>query len=304
MSARKQGPDGKPKKGYWRVPLWWLGLLFNMVGEVGNMLAYGLAPASVVAPVGSVGVFFNEIIAVVFLKEPFRKRDAFGLLGVVAGVVLIIIGVPQDEKPLNAMILRHEIFTNGVAYGYLIALSLVVLFFIGYLEPRYAQRTLFVWLILCSVISSVTVICARGFSSILTQLAGGDCVVASCIAGELFPPCTLTVGQWIFWLLIVVIVITAIWSAYYLNKAMMIFGNTEVVPVYYCTFTMASIIGGAVVYGEFEAMTWFGGLMFGLGCAAAFGAVASWPRAPNAPHRRVERRGPSRQRPFAVVTPG
>lgn len=39
-----------------------------MVGEVGNMLAYGFAPASVVAPVGSVGVFFNEIIAVLFLK--------------------------------------------------------------------------------------------------------------------------------------------------------------------------------------------------------------------------------------------
>jgi hypothetical protein len=63
-----QGPDGKPKKGYWRIPLWWLGLLLNMGGEIGNMLAYGFAPASVVAPVGSVGVFFNEVIAVVFLK--------------------------------------------------------------------------------------------------------------------------------------------------------------------------------------------------------------------------------------------
>lgn len=37
------------------------------------MLAYGFAPAAVVAPVGSVGVIVNELIAVFFLKEDFRR---------------------------------------------------------------------------------------------------------------------------------------------------------------------------------------------------------------------------------------
>jgi hypothetical protein len=62
-------------KSYWRIPLWWLGLLLNMGGEIGNMIAYGFAPASVVAPVGSVGVFFNEVIAVVFLKVSGGPRS-------------------------------------------------------------------------------------------------------------------------------------------------------------------------------------------------------------------------------------
>lgn len=270
---RNEGPDGKPKKGYWRIPLWWIGLLLNMVGEVGNMLAYGFAPASVVAPVGSVGVFFNEIIAVLFLKEPFRRRDAFGLAGVIAGVVLIILGVPEGKTPLNAAILLSHFYSNPLAYGYLILLTCMVLFFIFYLEPRYAQRSIFVWLLLCSIISSVTVICARGWSSMLTQFVGGDCGSQHCVGVQLFSPCMLTIGHWLFWTLIVLVVITAIWSAIYLNKAMMIYGNTEVVPVYYCTFTLISIIGGAVVYREFSTMTITGGILFGVGCIGAFGGV-------------------------------
>ena len=49
-------------------------------------------------------------------------------------------------------------------------------------------------------------------------------------------------------MLIIVILVTAIWSALYLNKCMMCFGNTQVVPFYYCTFTTLSILGGGVVY--------------------------------------------------------
>jgi hypothetical protein len=138
---------------------------------------------------------------------------------------------------------------------------------------RYAQQSIFVWLLLCSMISSVTVICARGWSSMLTRFATGECAAEHCVGDELFKPCALTIGHWLFWILIALVVVTAIWSATYLNKAMMIYGNTEVVPVYYCTFTLISIIGGAVVYREFANITVMGGIMFGLGCVGAFAGV-------------------------------
>ena len=69
------------------------------------------------------------------------------------------------------------------------------------------------------------------------------------------------------------ILVTAIWSALYLNKCMMCFGNTQVVPFYYCTFTTLSILGGGVVYKEFDVMTWQQGLMFGFGIVLAFSGV-------------------------------
>jgi hypothetical protein len=46
---------GREKQTYLRSKLWWLGLLLMAVGESANFISYGLAAASVVAPLGTVG---------------------------------------------------------------------------------------------------------------------------------------------------------------------------------------------------------------------------------------------------------
>jgi len=270
---RNQGSDGKPVKAFVKLPLWWVGILLNAGGEVGNMLAYGFAPASVVAPVGSVGVVVNEIIAVTFLKEPFRRRDILGLCGVICGVCLIIFGVPETEGDLSVhLLLSDEVWLNPRAYWYVLALILMLKALIVWFEPRYAQRQILVWLGLCSTISSMTVLACRGFSSLIT-LVPEDCAGSSCAHGVVHVPCATTIGHWFFWVSLLVIVVTAVWSAYYLNRAMQVFGNTEVVPVYYCTFTLMSIIGGAFVYNEFQHVTLAGGFMFGGGILLALFGV-------------------------------
>ena len=194
---------GRPSKAFIRLPLWWVGITLNALGEVGNMLAYGLAPAAVVASVGSVGVVVNQIIAVCCLKEQGRKRDLGGVCGVVAGVVLIIFGVPETEKELTVQVmLSAEVFLAPRAYVYLSALVVVIAVLVIFVEPRradahrhtpraaaaaapphgtasppriglcrYAERHILVWLTLCSVISSMTVVACRGFSSLVTQVA-------------------------------------------------------------------------------------------------------------------------------------
>jgi hypothetical protein len=48
-----------------------------------------------------------------------------------------------------------------------------------------------------------------------------------------------------------------------------VFGNTETVPVYYCTFTIMSITGGAIVFNEFGAVTGGKAAMFGFGVVLA-----------------------------------
>ena len=46
---------GSEKQTYLRSKLWWLGLLLMAIGESANFISYGLAAASVVAPLGTVG---------------------------------------------------------------------------------------------------------------------------------------------------------------------------------------------------------------------------------------------------------
>jgi len=270
-----KGADGQPIKSFLKLPVWWLGILLNIGGELGNMLAYGLAPAAVVAPVGSVGVVVNEIIAVTFLKEPLRRRDVLGLLLVIGGVVLVIVTVPESDEALSVHhLLSQEILLNPRAYWYLLGLLFTIVFFICYLEPRYAQERILVWLLLCSGISSITVAACRGFASLVT-LMPSECFAghASCVHGVLHPPCTQTIGHFLFWVLLAAIIITAVWSAMYLNKAMMCFGNTEVVPVYYCTFTLMSIVGGSAIYNELGSIDVVGGVLFGAGVLLAFCGV-------------------------------
>lgn len=50
-----EDPDEGVEEGaYLKSKLWWLGMLLITIGEGGNFLSYGFAPASVVAPLGTV----------------------------------------------------------------------------------------------------------------------------------------------------------------------------------------------------------------------------------------------------------
>jgi hypothetical protein len=53
---------------YLKSKLWWLGLVLMAVGEGGNFLSYGFAPASVVAPLGTV-VSFPSSCLLLFLVQ-------------------------------------------------------------------------------------------------------------------------------------------------------------------------------------------------------------------------------------------
>lgn len=63
QSNRPDSPDqdeedqGSERETYLKSKLWWFGLLLMAIGESGNFLSYGFAPASVVAPLGTVGQY-------------------------------------------------------------------------------------------------------------------------------------------------------------------------------------------------------------------------------------------------------
>lgn len=63
------------KKPYTTLPIWRLGMALMAIGETGNFLAYAYAPATLVAPLGSVSVISNVILARYFLKEIITMRS-------------------------------------------------------------------------------------------------------------------------------------------------------------------------------------------------------------------------------------
>lgn len=98
----KTGKPHKTNHMYLYSPWWWLGLILMTVGEFGNFLAYGFAPASIVSPLGVVALISNCIIAPLMLKEPFRGRDFLGIVVSIAGAVVVVLSsAPEEVKVLN-----------------------------------------------------------------------------------------------------------------------------------------------------------------------------------------------------------
>lgn len=62
-----------------------------------SCLAYGFAPASTIAPLGTTTLVSNAILAPVMLKEVFRKRDLIGVTLAVTGAAIVVLSSNSEE---------------------------------------------------------------------------------------------------------------------------------------------------------------------------------------------------------------
>jgi len=249
---------GAARKPYTSLPIWWFGLALNAFGEVGNLIAYGYAEATVVTPIGAVGVIFGAIIATFVLKEPFSKTDFVGFLFVVGGVVLIVYskGTEAVIEPTVEEAIR-DYFGTIQAIVYFIAIISCTLLLLSVAE-KYGKTYVIVYPLLCSMIASWTVLGCKSFMAFFRLTVEKGRNQFSQFPQALFP-----------FLVLLVIIVCAVWSVHYLQMAMRFHDNNKVIPTYYATFTLACIIGAAIVYREFEGASMGAILLFTLGVMLA-----------------------------------
>jgi hypothetical protein len=134
-------PEISPKS-YLKSPYWWVGIVLMTIGEAGNFLAYGFAPASIVSPLGVVAIISNCIIAPLFMKERFRWRDFFGVVIAVGGAVTVVLSASENNPKLGPdeiweLITRWEFET----YLGLTSAAIIVLMMAS---NKYGQRSIFI----------------------------------------------------------------------------------------------------------------------------------------------------------------
>ena len=128
VAAAAGGTTDVNSVGHFKQPMWWLGLVLIIVGEGGNAFAYGLAPASTVAPFGGIGVFTNYLIAVLCLGEKSSAQSIFGICLIAAGVVLTTLAVPESSAAYTAHeLLSDAAFLSHRAFWYIIGTIVTVL---------------------------------------------------------------------------------------------------------------------------------------------------------------------------------
>ena len=232
---KDQDDSSDGRKSYLKSGYWWAGIVMMTVGEAGNFLAYGFAPASVVSPLGVVALISNCLIAPLLLKERFRQRDFWGVLVAIAGAVTIVLSAKNSETKMGPddvwdAIKRWEFLLYlGISCGAIIALMIA--------SPKYGGRTILIDLGLVGLFGGYTAISTKGVASLLSDTLWRTFT---------FP---------ITYLLVVVLVVSAVMQIRYVNRALQRFDSTQVIPTQFVLFTISVIIGSAALYREFESTT-------------------------------------------------
>ncbi|CAJ2506941.1 Uu.00g081270.m01.CDS01 [Anthostomella pinea] len=251
--SERSGDDSKVTSTYLKSPSWWLGQVLMTVGEMGNFLAYGFAPASIVSPLGVVALISNCVIAPLFFGEVFRKRDFWGVVIAVGGAVTVVLSANTEETKLNP----HDVWDaiTTLAFEIYLGVTIFIIIVLMWASPRYGNRTILIDLGLVGLFGGYTALTTKGVSSMLS----------STLFGAFATP--VTYG------LIIVLLATAVMQVRYVNKALQRFDSTQVIPIQFVIFTLSVIIGSAILYRDFERTSTEQAAKFVGGCLLTFFGV-------------------------------
>ncbi|KAF4163234.1 hypothetical protein CNMCM6936_001037 [Aspergillus lentulus] len=248
-AGNKDSRHGR-RKSYLRSPYWWAGIVLMCLGEIGNFMAYGFAPASIVSPLGVVALISNCVIAPIMLKEKFRQRDAWGVLIAIAGAVVVVLSASSSEEKIGP----HDIWVMITRWEFELYLGLTACLIIAlmWVSHMYGSRTILIDVGLVALFGGYTALSTKGVSSLLSFTLWH--VIT-------FP---------ITYLLVFVLVFSALMQIRYINRALQRFDSTQVIPTQFVLFTLSVIVGSAVLYRDFENYTAERASKFVSGCLMTF----------------------------------
>ncbi|KAA8898937.1 hypothetical protein TRICI_006431 [Trichomonascus ciferrii] len=255
-----QSDDGEETVNYLKSGFWWLGAVVMTTGEIGNFLAYGFAPASVVSPLGVFSLVSNCIIAPIFFHERITKRNVLGVFVAISGILFIILSIGKGKTGEYPSLDPYERIVKTVSQTefklYCLITVVCILALLSLVDTTgtkaYELRSLFANLSLVALFGAYTALSTKALSTMLSFT----------FARVFSHPIT--------YILIFVISTTAILQIFFLNRALQCFDATTVVPIHFALFTISVIVGSAIIFHEFEDRDTFHTIIFLIGCGLTF----------------------------------
>ncbi|KAG8081536.1 hypothetical protein GUJ93_ZPchr0178g7184 [Zizania palustris] len=224
--------------GYLLEPLWWVGMVTMLVGEIANFIAYMFAPAVLVAPLGALSIIVSAVLAHFTLNEKLQRVGVLGCVLCIVGSTVIILHAPQERTPSSV----DEIWHLAIQPAFLCYAGLAVavsLFLMIYCAPRYGQMNIVVYVGICSVIGSLTVMSIKAVGIAIKLTIEGINQVA----------------YFQTWLFAAVSVACLVIQLVYLNKALDTFNTAVVSPIYYAMFTTLTILASAIMFKDWSGQS-------------------------------------------------
>jgi len=234
QTADRTGFEGEGF-GYLKNPIWWAGMITMALGEIANFAAYAFAPAILVTPLGALSVLVGAVLGTYFLKEELGTLGKLGCAICLIGSVIIVLHAPGDED-----IERIDVILNyAIQPGFLLYVTTVVAFslvMIYKVSPKYGKKNPLVFISICSTIGSLTVLSSKAFGIAVKLTFAGN--------NQFIYPST--------YVFIIVTGVCIMTQMNYFNKALSQFSSSIVNPIYYVTFTTATLVGSFILFRGFN----------------------------------------------------
>ncbi|RHZ46296.1 hypothetical protein Glove_627g39 [Diversispora epigaea] len=221
--------------GYLRNPIWWLGMITMVFGELLNFVAYSFAPAILITPLGALSVLIGAVLASLFLKEKLGKLGALGCGLCIIGSITIVLHAPADKEISTV----DEILAFALQPGFLSYCTFVMfytVFAIYRIVPRYGKQSPLPYLSICSLVGSISVMSCKGFGIALKLTFAGK--------NQLTHPST--------YVFIIITALCILIQMNYFNKALDQFSTNIVNPIYYVFFTTSTIFASVLLFQGFN----------------------------------------------------
>jgi len=217
---------------------WWIGLLCLCIGEVCNAFAYAFVSGIVVPPLGAFALILIVVLSCFILKEHVSILHWIGVLFVATGVVLVGVYAPRNEiadGPLSDGEI-WELIKQPQFYATFISIVIIILGFIIliHVKPSYRTKTPWVLALLSGLIGSIK---SRAFK---------------CIAQMARDSLSQNITTALFWVMIMIMIVTIVASIYFINMGLGIFDQAVFLPMYFVIFVSSSVLTYILLYNEFE----------------------------------------------------
>ncbi|KAH7313327.1 magnesium transporter NIPA-domain-containing protein [Stachybotrys elegans] len=220
---------------YLKNPLWWAGIGTLATGEICNFAAYAFAPAILVTPLGALSVLIGAVLGSYFLKEDLGTLGKLGSAICLIGAVVIVLHAPADAEIETIDEILHLAIQPGFLF-YAISVVVFALFMIYRIAPTYGKKNALIYLSICSTVGSISVMSVKAFGIALKLTFAGY--------NQFTHPST-----YVFMILTTICILT---QMNYFNKALACFPTNIVNPLYYVTFTTATLCASFILFQGFN----------------------------------------------------
>ncbi|KAL1426120.1 hypothetical protein MTO96_018505 [Rhipicephalus appendiculatus] len=233
INSKGQTRAGTGGYGYLKEWVWWAGLILMAVGEAANFAAYAFAPASLVTPLGALSVLVSAILSSKFLNERLNLIGKVACLLCVLGSTVIVLHSPKEGN-VESMEMLGTMIVEPAFIVYVIFVVTAASILMVIYAPKYGTSNVVIYVAICSVIGSLSVMGCKGLGLALRETFAGRNEFTS----------------WVTWVCLIGVVICISVQMNYLNKALDVFNtscrHSHLLRILYdvCTYCVSHLVQG------------------------------------------------------------